>query len=155
MLLIGRPASGKSTFSRRHLQPHGYINISRDTLTTQSKCLQAVDEALKNGKSVVVDNTNPSQSARSEYIKIAKKSKIPVRCLVFTTGRELSDHLNYYRMYQTEGKERRIPDVAFRVYEKYYKEPELTEGITKIEHVNFIPQFDSKRDEDLFKKWAM
>lgn len=154
VLLTGRPASGKSTFSRHHLQPHGYVNVNRDTLGTQSKCLKAVNEALKSGKSVVIDNTNPSKSARSEYIKLAQSAKVPVRCFLFKAGPELTSHLNYYRMYQTKGKQRRVPDVAYRVYEKNYEEPELKEGLVEIKHIDFIPRFDRKEDEDLFQKWV-
>lgn len=36
--------------------------------------LQAAKEAVKSGKSVVSDNTNPSKAARKEFIDIAKKS---------------------------------------------------------------------------------
>lgn len=154
VLLVGCPASGKSTFSFRHLQPHGYININRDTLKTQSKCLKAVEEELKRGKSVVIDNTNPSKSSRAEFIKIARSMKVPVRCFQFTADSHLSDHLNYYRMYQTKGEVRRIPDVAYRVYEKNYEEPELAEGLKEIRRVDFVPVFDSEDDEQLFKKWT-
>ena len=154
MLLVGRPASGKSTFSQHHFQPHGYVNINRDTLRTQSKCLKAVQEGLKSGKSVVIDNTNPSKSGRAEFIKLAQSAKVPVRCFLFTASAHLTDHLNYYRMYQTKGKVRRIPDVAYRVYEKNYEEPELKEGLEEIKRIDFIPVFDTEEDEQLFKKWA-
>ncbi len=35
---------------------------------------KAAEEALKMGKHVVVDNTNPTASTRSDYIKLAKKA---------------------------------------------------------------------------------
>ena len=72
--MVGPPASGKSTFSERYLVPHGYIRVNRDTLKTPAKCLAATKTAIKEGKNVVVDNTNPSDSARADYINEAKKA---------------------------------------------------------------------------------
>ena len=40
VLLIGPPASGKSTFVKKYLIPHKYVHINRDTLQTQEKCLK-------------------------------------------------------------------------------------------------------------------
>ena len=35
---------------------------------------QVAGEALKNGKSVVVDNTNPGKNARASFVDLAKKN---------------------------------------------------------------------------------
>jgi len=35
--------------------------------------LKVAEEALKEGKSVVIDNTNPTSAARKEYLALAKK----------------------------------------------------------------------------------
>jgi bifunctional polynucleotide phosphatase/kinase len=40
VLLIGPPASGKTTFFRQHLQAHNYVHVNRDTLQTMAKCIQ-------------------------------------------------------------------------------------------------------------------
>lgn len=61
--------SGKSTFARRHFLPHGYAHVNQDTLKTKEKCVKATIEALTNGKSVVVDNTNPSAEVRMANCK--------------------------------------------------------------------------------------
>jgi len=41
LLLVGPPASGKSTFSNKYLVPNGYERINRDTLKTVVKCKAA------------------------------------------------------------------------------------------------------------------
>jgi bifunctional polynucleotide phosphatase/kinase len=53
--------------------------------------------ALTNGKSVVIDNTNPESATRKRYIDLAKKSKKAVRCVWVSTPRELAQHLNLVR----------------------------------------------------------
>jgi adenylate kinase family enzyme len=40
VVMIGPPASGKSTFSKKYFTPYGYVHINRDTLKTQDKCLK-------------------------------------------------------------------------------------------------------------------
>ena len=46
---------------------------------------------------MVVDNTNPTSSVRSEYLALAKKAGCQARCFHFTADMELSKHLNMYR----------------------------------------------------------
>ncbi|KAJ3060677.1 hypothetical protein HDU98_003399, partial [Podochytrium sp. JEL0797] len=60
VLLVGRPASGKTTFTKTHFLPLGYAHVNQDTLVDRKKCIAATIAALEAGKSVVVDNTNPS-----------------------------------------------------------------------------------------------
>ncbi len=109
---------------------------------------------MKEGKSVVIDNTNPSKAVRAEYIKLAQKYKVSVRCFKTTTDLDLCQHLNYVRQAQTKGEVRRIPDVGFHMYKKQYEEPSLAEGIEQIVHVDFVPKFDSEEDEAIFKRWT-
>jgi len=45
---------GKTTLYKRHFEPAGYEHINQDTLKTKAKCLNAVEAALKAGRSVVV-----------------------------------------------------------------------------------------------------
>jgi len=59
--------------------------------------LNTVEKALSEGKSAVVDNTNPDVKSRAPYLAAAKKHKIPVRCFVMKTPRELAEHMNLFR----------------------------------------------------------
>jgi bifunctional polynucleotide phosphatase/kinase len=153
--LVGPPASGKSTFYRRHLKPHNYVHINRDTLSTQAACLKQADEALKAGKSVCIDNTNPSRKTRGEYIDLAKKHKLThIRCVMMQTPIELCHHLNYVRQTHTRGKVRRIPDVGYNMYKSQWEEPKTEEGFTEILKVDFSPHFESSEEEKIFKHWT-
>ena len=67
---------------------------------------------------------------------------------------EVAHHMNYVRQTQTMGKVRRIPDVGYNVYKKNFQPPTKAEGFSEIINVDFVPQFDSKKDEEIFKQWT-
>lgn len=75
--MVGCPASGKSTISKRFFHDKkGYELINGDTLGTPAKCEKAAAAALAAGKSVVIDNTCPSTTARAVYMKLANNAKV-------------------------------------------------------------------------------
>ncbi|XP_002740993.1 uncharacterized protein F21D5.5-like [Saccoglossus kowalevskii] len=154
IVMVGYPASGKSTFSRNYLVPHDYEIVNMDTLGTQSKCKKLTNQVLEAGKSVVIDNTNPHKYIRKDYMDLAKAYGVPARCFWFQTSLELAHHMNLYRQTQTRGKTRRVPDVAFNVFKMNFSEPELAEGFSEIKKIEFIPKFASKNDESVFKQWT-
>jgi len=151
VLMVGPPASGKSTFTKKYFEPAGYVRVNRDTLKTQAKCKQAVRDAFTEGLSVVVDNTNGSLDGRAEYIALAQDKGVPVRCFVFKTSPELCEHLNYVRVRETNGAVRRIPDVAYRTYNKNFEEPTTSEGFSEVRQIEFVPDF--RGDEEFKKVW--
>ena len=73
VIFIGIQASGKTTFFKQMLADKGYVHISLDVLHTRNKEDQLLMECLENGRSFVVDNTNPEISVREKYIKKAKE----------------------------------------------------------------------------------
>jgi bifunctional polynucleotide phosphatase/kinase len=78
VLMVGAPGSGKSTFCKNFLP--GYIRVNRDTLKTKEKCYKVAEENILQGKSVVIDNTNPKKEDRRYFIDLAKKHGLKVRC---------------------------------------------------------------------------
>eukprot|EP00494_Astrolonche_serrata_P006929 UN06954 len=116
MLLVGYQGSGKSSLSKNYFPK--YARINRDTLGTQSKCQKEALKSIKQGKSVIIDNTNGSIKSRGEYINLAKKQGIPVRCIHIGVDLEFAQHLNAYRTRMT-GK-RPVPRVAFYTYRKNF-----------------------------------
>lgn len=129
---------------------------------------------MDEGKSVVVDNTNPSVSSRSDYLKLAKQhsnkenigflrtcvifllffKEIPCRCIIFETPKEIAHHLNYVRQNMTKGDVRRVPDVGYHVFAKNFEAPTAAESFDEIITVKFSPKFDDERHETLFKHWT-
>lgn len=66
----------------------------------------------------------------------------------------MSMHLNYVRQNQTNGEVRRIPDVGYNVYFKNFQAPTKAEGFSEILELDFVPEFDTKNDEALFRQWT-
>ena len=59
IILIGIPASGKSTFCNEYFPE--FVRINLDTLKTRNKERLLIESCFADGKSFVVDNTNPTQ----------------------------------------------------------------------------------------------
>jgi len=155
VIMVGFPASGKSTFVNKYFAPHGYHRVNRDTLGTAAKCKKAAREALTEGLSVVIDNTNGSASAREEFISIAQEFGVPVRCFYLTTSFELAEHLNYVRVRETKGAVRRIPPVAYNVYKKGFEKPSKSEGFEEVISIEFIPDLrDDPKFGKMFLHWT-
>jgi bifunctional polynucleotide phosphatase/kinase len=132
VLLIGMPASGKSSVARyiqRYNPQCRYEIINRDTLKTMKKCKDVCIDLIKKKCSIIIDNTNPSITARKEFIDIAKQNNYKVRAIVVNCSQELAMHNNIYRMTKTE---HHIPEIVYNIYKKNYERPIKQEGITEI-----------------------
>ncbi|XP_069803933.1 bifunctional polynucleotide phosphatase/kinase isoform X2 [Dendropsophus ebraccatus] len=145
VVTVGFPAAGKSTFIKKHLVTKGYAYANRDTLGTWQKCVAACEEALRNGKSIIVDNTNPDVESRSRYISCAQKAGVPVRCFLFTAPLEVAKHNNRFREMTSKGHVS-VNDMVLNSYKSKYVAPSLSEGFSEIIKINFVPDF---KDPDL------
>lgn len=83
VILVGYPGSGKSTLTKLFDNKLHYDLIHGDKLKTNSKMKKALKTGIENGKSVVVDATNPSVKKRAIYISLARElnPKIHVRVI--------------------------------------------------------------------------
>ena len=61
--MMGLQGSGKSTFCREFFDDT-YVYVNLDTLKTRYREKEAIQECMKQGKSFVVDNTNPTKEDR-------------------------------------------------------------------------------------------
>jgi len=148
VLFVGYPGAGKSTFAKTHFVPRGYVHVNQDTLKTKEKCKAAAGDALASGKSVVIDNTNPSTSIRQEFIEIAQANGVPVRCFVFQTDQELARHCNMSR--EKISGTAHVPIIAYRTYSSHFSEPSLAEGFSQIKKIDWIPAFPSEAQKKVF-----
>ncbi len=127
VIMVGYPASGKSTISNEIFKKRNYEIVDGDTYKTVPKILKSTSEHIKNNKSVVIDATNSSIEKRSKYIELAKLNNYSVRCIHMTTSLEES-----YKRNKTRPEDNQIPKIAYSVYTKYYNEPNEKEGFILI-----------------------
>jgi len=82
------------------------------------------------------------------YIAAAKSKGVPVRCFYFQTPLALAKHLNAFREKLVGTK--KVPGVAYHLYNKNLTVPTLDEGFTEIKQINFLPHFETPVAEKLF-----
>lgn len=71
VLLVGVPGSGKSTFAHKLTPAGGWAWVNQDTLGDRQACEAAVKQALRSGKSVIVDRCNFNKQQRSTWVRLA------------------------------------------------------------------------------------
>jgi len=133
VILVGLPASGKSTFFRqRFAGTHDHVSkdLLRHNRQPQRRQEQLLAESLAAGRSVVVDNTNPSATVRAPLVAIARRHGAEVVAYFFAA--DAADALRRNRARQ--GRER-VPDVAIFTVRKRLQPPELSEGFDRIYEV--------------------
>ncbi|RDW60769.1 DNA kinase Pnk1 [Coleophoma cylindrospora] len=140
VLFCGSPGAGKSTFYWRVLEPLGYVRVNQDTLKTRDKCVKVAGEQLADGKSVVIDNTNPNVEVRGIWVELAKKYSVPIRCISFTTPMQMCQHNDTVRaLNQIMNPEKRaiLPGMAFNSFTSRYQKPAPAEGFQDITEIDF------------------
>ena len=133
ILMMGLPASGKSTFIREQiLASYGdfYEVMSGDEWTTDSKRKKKVKEivwTLK--KSPVIDVTNVSRVKREFFIEMAREWNIPIRCYSI---RDTLERILERNRIRNETIEKKVPNVAIHTLKKKWENVELEEGFVEI-----------------------
>ena len=136
IIMVGYPGSGKSTFIKKYLIKNNFKPINQDKLKTSKKCLDICKHYMNLENNIVIDNTNPDINTRKLYIDLAKKYNYDIRCFKMNTTEEHSKHNNIYRLlYENKN---RVPNIAYKIYNKKYIEPQLSEGFKDI--VDIIPE---------------
>ena len=130
MILIGLPASGKTTFYReRFAETHSHVSkdLLRNNQRSDRRQEELIAESLAKGRSVVVDNTNATVEVRAPLMALARSHGATVVGYYF--GTEAVDALRRNRTRQ--GRER-VPDVAIFAIRKRLEPPSLGEGFDRL-----------------------
>lgn len=126
VIQVGRPSSGKSTFSSLLLEK-GFSLVSNDAKTTMT----TFKRFAKEHKNIVIDNTSPSKESRAKYIPFLQENDYHIICVWFHIPEQVSHFLNQYRIEKTSGA-KSIPMVVYHTYNKKFQQPTLDEGFEKI-----------------------
>lgn len=113
LLLIGYPASGKSTYAN---SLENVVVCNNDTQKTKS--VKICEQALKNNQSVVIDNLNSTIKSRSKFINLAKKYNYPINIIIFNKSYSYCIKKNEER-----GEEKLVPTVVFNTFRKKFELP--------------------------------
>ena len=144
IILIGFQASTKSTATKEILEnvPNAAI-LSRDIEGgTIESLLPKAEQMLKDGKVVILDNTNLTKKTRKLFIDLAKKLNVPIDAQYFKTTIEDCQIRHLRRMYEKFGEIYQTgqgkkdthcfgPVVLFKS-RKDLEEPTKAEGFSKI-----------------------
>jgi aryl-alcohol dehydrogenase-like predicted oxidoreductase len=152
ILIVGLPASGKSTLAQTWSDA-GWVRLNRDVRGGTLKGLLAdLERGLAGGHTrFVLDNTYASRASRGAVIQFAARHGLAVRCVWMTATVEEAQVNACERMIRTYGRLlepdeiRRIarrdpntfaPGVLFRV-QREFEPPDPSEGFSEVERVPF------------------
>ena len=122
VIMVGYPASGKSTISK-NLESEGYYRVEGDVHKSVPAMIKDAEKHLD--KSIVFDSTAGSKVKRGEFVKFAQKHDLPVRVFWMQTSIDVSIERNKQRALAGGPK---IPIIGFYLYRKHFEEPTEDEG---------------------------
>ncbi|WP_173426433.1 ATP-binding protein [Amycolatopsis orientalis] len=135
VILIGLQASGKTTFFHREFAST-HVHLSKDNFRharrPQARQLRILTEALEDGRSVVVDNTNPSPEEWVPLIEVARRHGAKVAGYWFPPDLAGSHRRNALRTGKT-----RVPDVGLYATLKRLRRPGAEDGFDELYTVGF------------------
>jgi predicted kinase len=130
IILIGLPGSGKSTFYRERFAAD-HSHISKDLWPNaggrEARQQKLIDELLAAGRSIVVDNTNPTAAERARIISAAKTRGVRIIGYFF----DISTRAAVARNANRTGRSK-VPNVAIFTTAKRLQPPKLAEGFDEL-----------------------
>lgn len=138
-MTIGLQASGKTTYIEKHA-PKDAVIISPDRIRKEmfhvdydpiveegvwNIFFHQLESALRDKKTVIVDNTNVTRSGRALILNMAKRYDVPVVAYWFNVPLEECLKRNQQR-------ERKVPEQMIHTLHRMYEEPTLEEGFQEI-----------------------
>lgn len=172
VIIMGFQGAGKSSLVKQY-EDKGYTRANRDEMGGSLNALNMKVEGLmrKGVDKFVLDNTYGTKMARFEVLELAKRNGFLVKCVWLMTKLEdaqfnvCSRILNKFVMNEQNppavnailgpnGSKlirdpANIPSIAIYAYKKNFEKPEMSEGFSEIEKVEFVrkplpPEYKNK-----------
>jgi len=137
VVMVGSPASGKSFYSRE-LEKKGFLRINKDEMKVDKILQKEFNTGLKEGRNIVIDNTNPTKESRAKWINVAKEASYNITIVWMNFPMPVVEYLDNYRVYINKNQDTHVPAVAMRVYYKKLEEPTQQEcdNLLEIKTIN-------------------
>lgn len=159
VMILGFPASGKSSYTKIYTGK-GYTALNRDSEGgTIADLLPKMEQLLKDGKDIALDNLFPTIEIRKPFIELAKKYNANIGCIHMQTSIEDAQFNFLKRMIELRGKfltpdeikkdksPNIFPPAVFFKYKKEFQKPTVEEGFSGISKAEFTrqdPDFTNK-----------
>jgi len=145
VLLVGLPGAGKSTLYREKFAAT-HLHVSKDlwpnATKREARQQELIDQALGEGRSVVIDNTNPTIAEREPLIRIARARGAHVVGYYF----DVSTRAAVARNANRTGREK-APNGAIFTAAKRLEAPSLGEGFDQLYRVEINEDRSLRVDE--------
>lgn len=158
-LVIGYPASGKSTYALREFPNHHRVN--RDTIGGKIEGLVPyIEKKIKEGQDqFVLDNTHANVVSRGMFIKLAKQHGYEVNCHWMKTSAEDAQFNACLRMarkhgrmldsteikqVQKKGDSNTFPVNVIFSFRNSFEPPTLKEGFDEIVEIAYVRQLSNE-----------
>lgn len=138
VVLVGLQGAGKSTFYRDVLaRTHAIVSkdlMGRSAARKQARQLREIGEHLSAGRSLVVDNTNPTIADRAALLAHGRAHGARVVCYAFPPDLEGSRVRNRRRLGRAQ-----VPDLALEMTLRRLEQPHPGEGFDALFVVRLAP----------------
>jgi bifunctional polynucleotide phosphatase/kinase len=123
VIMVGYPASGKSTIARDLVARGGYHHVNGDDFPTPAAMVRAAKKHP--AEAIVFDSTGGTAARRATFIEWAKAESRPVRILWVTTDIDTAMDWNAARAAYRGGA---VPAIAYYTFRKRFEPPTEAEG---------------------------
>lgn len=122
IVMVGLPASGKSYHVQRIVDRHfrDFVVMSKDKLKSLPKYKKELATNIREGKDLIIDNTNTKFEDRQYHTKLGKSEGYIVIGIEVDTDHKLIEHLNTYRT--NLGVRSFIPNIVYNIMKKQLRE---------------------------------
>lgn len=154
-MVCGFPASGKSTVTKELTEKSGALILNRDTEGGSiAGLLPKLEQYLKDGKDVILDNLFPTAAVRKPFIDLCKQNNVDINCQLMSTSIEDAQFNVVQRAIGLLGKfptpeaikaakhTNIFPPTVLFKYKKEFEKPTVAEGFSKVDVVKFVRKED-------------